>query len=155
MPNRAITAIGISADRNTGHYGKAIRSHCTRRPRNYCRGKPRFEECIEIARGSFTHDRFHADPEISDVAANALKAVWARNSLVGALMSVWSPEMQRNSRFYLLPAGVDYAVIDLIAVAASHRGNGLGSKLVDGALAYYAGTKAIMRVGTQEANWVR
>jgi ribosomal protein S18 acetylase RimI-like enzyme len=46
----------------------------------------------------------------------------------------------------------DRAVIDLIAVAETAQGRGCGRKLVDGALACYAGKATEMRVGTQSRN---
>ena len=37
----------------------------------------------EVAARAFRFDRFHADPNVDDVKADALKAAWARNSVLG------------------------------------------------------------------------
>jgi ribosomal protein S18 acetylase RimI-like enzyme len=109
--------------------------------------------CVEIARTAFSYDRFHMDPLISDAAADRLKCAWARNSLRGradACFVIRCDGVAAGFNFCLASDG--FAVIDLIAISEEHRGKGLGKQLVAGSLAYYAGSKSVMRVGTQLEN---
>jgi GNAT superfamily N-acetyltransferase len=109
--------------------------------------------CIEIGRNAFETDRFHADPLIPRAAADALKARWVRNDLNGrADAALVARDDGLVAGFNLLLRQHDTAVIDLIAVAAGHRGRGLGGALIAAALHHYAGRAARMRVGTQAAN---
>lgn len=111
------------------------------------------EACVEIARTAFSSDRFHADPQISDLAADQLKSAWALNSLRGradACFVIRHGGETVGFNFCLVAS--DYAIIDLIAVSVKHQGRGFGKKLVEGSLAYYAGRKPLMRVGTQSVN---
>jgi ribosomal protein S18 acetylase RimI-like enzyme len=113
------------------------------------------EECAEIARRSFTFDRFHADPQLPDAAADEIKARWARNGVNGrADAPLIVREDGSVAGFNLcMRKGAD-AVIDLIAVDAPWRSRGLGRKLIAGALAHYAGVAPTMWVSTQEGNVV-
>ena len=111
------------------------------------------EACAAIGRSSFSFDRFHADPQLSDAAADEIKARWARNGVIGrADAPLIVRENGAVAGFNLcMRQGAD-AVIDLIAVDQWWRGRGLGRKLVAGALAHYAGVAPTMWVSTQDSN---
>ncbi|MFP6757412.1 MAG: GNAT family N-acetyltransferase [Alphaproteobacteria bacterium] len=116
-------------------------------------GASNAEACAEIARRAFAYDRFHADPRIPDAAADRLKGQWMRNACAGRADAVLvALEGGRVVGFNACLLAGDRAVIDLIAVAETAQGRGWGRKLVDGALACYAGKAAEMRVGTQSRN---
>jgi len=113
-----------------------------------------FAACIDIGRRVFTTDRYHADPEIPDAAADTLKARWVENSLNGRAETalVARDDTGGVAGFNLIVnAGSDPA-IDLIAVAEDHRGQGYGRALVAAALARYRGKAEAMLVGTQSRN---
>jgi ribosomal protein S18 acetylase RimI-like enzyme len=111
------------------------------------------EGCAEVGRQAFRSDRFHRDRELNAAAADALKAAWMRNACLGRADRVL---VARNSQRIIganacLRYGDD-VVIDLIGVLPEAQGRGIGRKLVDAALACYAGTAARMLVGTQLTN---
>lgn len=114
---------------------------------------PEHAETVAIARGGFTYDRFHADPQVPKPLADRLKAQWVENGLKGRsdLGLLARADGAVQGFILCMRAGVE-AVIDLIAVAPAHRGKGVGRRLVAGALAHYAGRARAMRVGTQAAN---
>jgi ribosomal protein S18 acetylase RimI-like enzyme len=111
-----------------------------------------------IASSTFCYSRFHLDPLFSDETANAIKAAWASNFfsgkrgdgmivcerqgvVVGFLQLIWS------SKFDLL--------IDLIAVASTHQGLGIGRQMILHAAKYGTGDGRVpikISVGTQVAN---
>lgn len=111
------------------------------------------QACLDIARTTFSFDRFHADLRVSNTLADCLKETWVRNSLDGRADVVLSA-LDRGLAvgFVTCLSSDDAGVIDLIAVAPGHQGRGIGKRLVQAAKAYYAGRRALMRVGTQEAN---
>jgi ribosomal protein S18 acetylase RimI-like enzyme len=111
------------------------------------------DACAELGRTCFRYDRFHADPRIRDASADALKAAWSVNSLMGRAdrALVFRDEGRVLGFNYCMRREGD-AVIDLIAVAAEARGRGIGRALVRGAFAAYAGVLPAMRVSTQESN---
>jgi ribosomal protein S18 acetylase RimI-like enzyme len=111
------------------------------------------EGCAEVGRQAFRNDRFHQDPELDGAGADALKAAWMRNACLGRADRVLVARAGRR----ILGANAcirngDDAVIDLIGVLPEAQGRGLGRRLVDAALASYAGTAARMVVGTQATN---
>lgn len=111
------------------------------------------ETCIEIGATAFRLDRYHADPEIDNGGADALKAAWVKNALAGrADASLVVREDGAARGFVLCLRRGEEAVIDLIAVAPGHWGRGLGRALVVGALAHYAEAAHTMRVATQVTN---
>jgi ribosomal protein S18 acetylase RimI-like enzyme len=106
-----------------------------------------------IASSSFRHDRFHADPQVSDEAADRLKGAWARNSVNGRADAVFvTEEGGRLTGFNACLLRGDEAVIDLIGVADVAQRRGFGRDLVAASLAHYAGKAQRMIVGTQSAN---
>lgn len=111
------------------------------------------EACAAIARRSFSSDRFHADPKLPDPLADEIKARWARNGVEGradaSLVVHAGPAL---AGFCLCMRSRDDAMIDLMAVDAPYRRNGLGRWLVRGSLAHYAGRARHLFVKTQQMN---
>ena len=111
------------------------------------------EGCAKVAAEAFTFDRFHADPNIEDTAASALKAQWARNSVNGRADCVFvTLDDNVITGFNACLLRGDTAIIDLIGVAPGHQGRGFGRALVAAAIAHYSGKAARMTVGTQDCN---
>ncbi len=111
------------------------------------------EDCARIAAASFKFDRFHADPEISDQAADNLKAAWARNDCHDRADTVFV--MRDGGRvvgFIACTKNTGAVAIDLIGVSPEMHGRGIGGRLVAAALAHYGGDATRMTVGTQSAN---
>ena len=113
-----------------------------------------FAACIEIGRHAFTTDRYHADPEIPNTVADALKARWVENSLNGRadVALVARDDAGGVAGFNLIMKGDTDPTIDLIAVAKPRRGHGIGRALVVAALDQYRGRAEAMLVGTQSQN---
>ncbi len=111
------------------------------------------DECGHVAAESFRHDRFHADPQISEEAADNLKAAWARNDCHDRADTVLVVhESGHVAGFIACRKNIDTVKIDLIGVLPEMHGRGIGRRLVDAALSHYAGGAARMIVGTQSAN---
>jgi len=102
------------------------------------------DACAEIARQSFTFDRFHADKRIPKALADELKADWTRQLLNGGHQASFVAFVGDTPAGYV--SLLDNA-IELIAVAPEFQGIGVGSSLT--AAAILAGAK---RVGTQKNN---
>lgn len=114
---------------------------------------PDHQACIEIGGSAFAYDRFHVDTRLPREAADKLKAEWVANSLNGRADAVLVAQSQAGvAGFIALRRMEDTAVIDLIAVAAHARGQGVGKSLVRAALSRYASRCTRMRVGTQRTN---
>ena len=106
-----------------------------------------------IAERSFSLDRFHLDPQVSQVQADAIQGDWAANFFRGQRgdwMGVAETD-QGVAGFLSLLLRKDRAVIDLIAVDAAARGRGLGRKLVALAEAEHHNL-GLLQVGTQIGN---
>jgi len=111
------------------------------------------EDCLAIGRAAFTFDRFHADPEISDSAADRVKEKWVANALNGRADAVLvSRDGGRTTGFNLCLLAAGEAIIDLIAIAPDRQGQGLGRRLVAAALDHYRGRAETIAAGTQLAN---
>ncbi len=109
--------------------------------------------CLEIARSVFVHDRFHADERVPEPLADAYKKTWVANALDGRADRVLVVEVAgRVAGFITCMRHLDVGVIDLIAVAPAHRGQGIGKDLVAGMMAHYANCVRGLRVGTQTTN---
>ena len=109
--------------------------------------------CVAIARRSFMHDRFHADPAIDGHAADEIKAAWVANAFQGRADAILVAEDGGEIAGFVscLLSGTE-AVIDLIAVAEEKQRRGIGAALVAGALRHYEGRADTLRVGTQRSN---
>jgi len=112
------------------------------------------DACASVAERTFRFDRFHADPLVDDASADALKAAWIRNSVLGRADRVFVVrEAGRIIGFNACMLKGDTAVIDLIGVDPDHQGRGYGRRLTHAALAHYAARGAErLVVGTQSAN---
>ena len=111
------------------------------------------EGCAGVAHGAFRFDRFHADVRIDNRFADALKAQWARNSVMGRADAVFLTRDEKGVTGFnacLLRDGD--ARIDLIGVVSNRQGQGLGRKLTMAALAHYAGQATRIKVSTQSSN---
>ncbi len=111
------------------------------------------EAVADIARRGFRFSRFHLDPRIPRALADEIKAQWAENFFRGKrgdAMIVAEARGMPIGFLQLLRAGDGALVIDLIAVAADHRGKGIGSAMIAWAADNAPGDR--MRVGTQAAN---
>ena len=109
----------------------------------------------DIAATAFTEDRFHRDPKVGADAAKRIKRAWVENFFKG----------QRGDRMHLAEgsdgsvAGFaqlldlpDATVIDLIAVAPSAQGKGMGRALTEAVLDDSLEGSREVRVGTQLTN---
>lgn len=107
-----------------------------------------------IAEKSFVFDRFHRDPEISAVTANAIKRQWAE-AFFGGKRGSWMVVACRNDVpigfLLLLRSQLDELIIDLIAVDPSCRGKGTAQAMI-GFASSRCDVAGPMVVGTQVAN---
>ena len=114
------------------------------------------EACARIGRSAFVFDRFHADPRIDNAAADALKGSWVANSVRGradcVLLHREEEGLVSGFNACLFNAGAREAVIDLIGIDPAFQRRGIGSRLIDGMDAHYAGRAETLRLGTQLAN---
>jgi len=107
-----------------------------------------------LARRSFQSSRFHADPQIASDKADDIKARWAGNFFKGARgdhMMVAETAGVVVGFLQVLAPGGGLLVIDLIAVAASHRGLGIATAMI-AAAENDCGAPSQLSVGTQLAN---
>lgn len=108
---------------------------------------------VQLGHAAFTHDRFHADPKILDPIADALKGAWVENGLNGrADVTLVAEHEGRPVGFNLCLLRGEEAFIDLIAVERRHQGKGLGTALVQAAIARFTGEARCITVGTQASN---
>ncbi len=113
------------------------------------------ETIIKIAANSFTYDRFHNDPNISQKKADQIKVEWAKNyfkNTRGDWMVVAECEGIIYGFLQLLHGDDGALVIDLIAVDKSYRHVGVAQKMIDFAVQNCATKTEVVRVGTQIAN---
>jgi len=122
-------------------------------------GPEEHEAVLKIAENSFVYSRFHLDPQIDNELANAVKREWVRNYVLGrrgerllvakydgapvGFLAVLSAQDGERTRM---------GVIDLIAVAGSHQGRGIGRSLVNYFVNESVEAYSVVRVGTQIAN---
>ncbi len=107
---------------------------------------------MEIAEREYDVSRFHLDPAIPDDVARSIKREWVANYFTGArgdrmLVAEHDGEVAGFQLVLDTPAA---AIIDLIAVAATARGQRLGSSLVC-SLAKSSPGRSV-QAGTQVAN---
>jgi ribosomal protein S18 acetylase RimI-like enzyme len=109
------------------------------------------DACMALAARAFRHDRYHADPALDGAAADRLKAAWVANAFAGRADARFVADVGDGPVSFAL--GIDRpdaALLDLIAVAPEHQGQGLGAALLAGFIAHYAGRAT--RAGTQANN---
>ena len=106
---------------------------------------------LEIAERDYEVSRFHLDPAIPDASARAIKRDWAAAALDGERGDgMLVARRDGEVAGFLAIAGTEAAkVVDLIAVARSHRSGGAGTALV-AALVNESG--APVEAGTQASN---
>jgi ribosomal protein S18 acetylase RimI-like enzyme len=109
-----------------------------------------------IARAAFATSRFHLDPAFPKSLAAGIKAAWAGNFFAGKRGDVLlvSPADGVPQGFLLALRGGGGWIVDLIAVAATAKGRGIGRDLMTALaatpIAGYAPDS--VRAGTQAAN---
>lgn len=111
--------------------------------------------CAAIARTAFVHDRFHADPEIPDTVAEAIKEQWIANDLAGRADCVLVAEEGWEIIGFnalMIDEAARCATIDLIAVSRGRQGAGAGRRLVEAALAVCSRRADRLSLGTQAGN---
>jgi dTDP-4-amino-4,6-dideoxy-D-galactose acyltransferase len=117
------------------------------------------EVIADLARQTFTLDRFHNDPAIARARADEIHATWARNSVLGQAADavVVAEDASGIAAFVTCklirgdanPRGV----IPLVGTAERARGQGLGRRLTQAAIGWFAaqGCREV-EVGTQLQN---
>ncbi|HVN96939.1 MAG TPA: GNAT family N-acetyltransferase [Syntrophorhabdaceae bacterium] len=113
------------------------------------------DDVAQLAKRSFSFSRFHLDPAIRCEYADNLKSEWARNFFRGKRgdAMVVATENSGVVAFLQLVYADSEMVIDLIAVDAAHRGEGIAKKIIRYAIAQGKAFES-MKVGTQIANLV-
>lgn len=100
------------------------------------------EAIAELAIATFKRSRFHNDSAISNDAADRLHGEWARNSCKGtAAKAVLVVDDDRKvGGFITCKFGSDLSigVIDLVGVAPSSAGKGIGRSLVEASCVWFA-----------------
>ena len=95
------------------------------------------EGVLKIAANSFTYDRFHNDPDITQESAEKIKVEWAKNYFKNARGNwmVVAEDKGNISGFLQLLHGVDGAlIIDLIAVDQNYRHTGVAQRMISFAI---------------------
>lgn len=115
-------------------------------------------QLVRLAGESFAHDRFHKDPRISSVKADAMHGEWVRNlSMDESVRVLVSHDQNELTGFMTIRSiaetnsPIKEYVIDLVAVDPSHRGKGHGRNLL-GSLQRYVEADSHIFVGTQITN---
>ncbi|MCK6444803.1 MAG: GNAT family N-acetyltransferase [Planctomycetes bacterium] len=122
------------------------------------------DELRRLAAESHRDSRFFADPEFSRAACERLYATWIENSVAGWAQRVFTADVDGRVAGYVTchlakdaegranESGA-LGTIGLVAVAARARGMGLGTRLVEHALAWFEQQRCDrVRVVTQGAN---
>ncbi|MGE4538359.1 MAG: GNAT family N-acetyltransferase [Desulfovibrio sp.] len=107
-----------------------------------------------LAETAFRYSRFHADPDLPDATADAIKRAWAENYFAGKrgeTMAVARIDGQ-VAGFLLLVRDKETAVIDLIAVDAAWRRRGAGAAMIAWIQRTMAQRTPRLRTATQTAN---
>jgi len=107
----------------------------------------------KIAQSSFSHDRFHQDPNIDNSLADEIKRQWAGNFFSGKRgdAMIVSTANNRPVAFLLLLLAKKHSVIDLIAVSKEHRKKGLSKQMISYAMRELSDWNRWL-VGTQSTN---
>ncbi len=107
-----------------------------------------------LAEAAFRYSRFHADPDIPDATAAAVKRAWVENYFAGGrgdTMAVARID-GKVAGFLLVVRAKETAVIDLIAVDAACRRRGAGAAMIAWVQRTLADRASRLRVATQTAN---
>lgn len=117
-----------------------------------------YEAVLEIAASCFTTSRFHLDPEIPTALAHAIKREWVKSYIArqrGEKLLVALRHGMPVGFLAVLASSLDSEpcrVIDLIGVARTHQGSGVGKALVTYLQEEASSAGLLLRVGTQAAN---
>lgn len=118
------------------------------------RDKKKAKQICALAEEAFAFDRFHLDDEIPKIVSNQIKREWVYNFFNGKrgdYLLVASKE-QEIYGFLLLIIDDKNAIIDLIAVNKTQRGNGIGRELISCTLKNIPKGVSNIIVGTQLEN---
>lgn len=113
---------------------------------------------VAIAGSCFRFSRFHLDPLVSPELANRVKAEWIENYVRGKRGEGLFAALDGGKPAGFLAviaaeeAGKKVFVIDLVGVAASAQGRGIGRSLTRFFINEFRGRCDDLRVGTQAAN---
>jgi ribosomal protein S18 acetylase RimI-like enzyme len=132
-------------------------------PRIRLAGPADSAEAAAVASEAYVHDRFHADPGIPKERADALHAVWLRNSCLGkaadavvvaedeqGLLGFVTCRLQRDTEPHL---GSLAGTIVLVATAGRARRKGVAQAATRAALDWFRDQGAeVVEVGTQLRN---
>ena len=107
----------------------------------------------KIAQSSFSHDRFHQDPNIDNSLADEIKRQWAGNFFSGKRgdAMIVATVNNRPVAFLMLLLAKKLSVIDLIAVSKEHRKKGVSKQMIAYALQNLSDRNRWI-VGTQSTN---
>lgn len=118
--------------------------------------KSDIKDVKNIARTSFSFDRFHKDPNIKKELADKTREKWAENSAEDKNHYILVSTINKSiSGFIIVKKGraSKEDSIQLIAVKKEFRGRGIGSDLIMSALTHSKSKGAYsMQVGTQADN---
>jgi ribosomal protein S18 acetylase RimI-like enzyme len=139
-----------------------------RRPDGTAEGADPYEVCeaqaehtgdvLEIAGSAFRYSRFHLDPLVPDEVANRIKRDWVESYVRGARGEKLLVALQneRPVGFLAVLAATDGGrraqIIDLVGVAPSAQGSGVGRALTTVLLRESVDGCDVVLVGTQAAN---
>jgi len=114
------------------------------------------DEIAEIARitaQSMRTSHLHADPRLPIAGTQELYAAWARNDVTGRAQRTILARAGREPVGYItVLAGPGTAVIDLVAVAPSAQGQGIGSSMLASFIGWIGDRDLVATVGTQAHN---
>ncbi|MFA6316466.1 MAG: GNAT family N-acetyltransferase [Elusimicrobiota bacterium] len=119
---------------------------------------PEARACVEIAGSCFRYSRFHLDPLVAPALARRVKAEWIENYVRGRRGDGLYAALADGKPAGFLAviaseeAGKKVFVIDLVGVAASAQGKGIGRSLTRFFINEFRGRCDDLRVGTQAAN---
>lgn len=117
----------------------------------------------DIARSSYSHDRFHSDPRIPGPVADELHATWLENCCLGKAADAVIVALSNGSVLGFASCKIDHETgqhlgltvgsIGLVATVAEARRKGIARALTSGSLAWFRDQSAdVVEVGTQLSN---
>jgi ribosomal protein S18 acetylase RimI-like enzyme len=109
------------------------------------------EALLDVAGSCFRYSRFHLDPRIPREAADRVKREWVR-SYVDGRRGIELLAAATVGFLAVLEAPDGARVIDLVGVAPSAQGRGVGEELVVAFASRHGAGERTLRVGTQIAN---
>jgi dTDP-4-amino-4,6-dideoxy-D-galactose acyltransferase len=120
-------------------------------------------QIVEIARSSYVHDRFHADPAIGSLTADRINEEWLRNSCSlkaadavvvaveeGTVLGYVTCRIDHETSQAL---GLRFASIVMVATRRQARGRGVAQACTSAALDWFRSQDVdVVEVGTQLSN---